>query len=105
VDSGWAAVIGALVGGAATLIGAFLTDFIQQRRQAKADEPRRKLLKKMLEGGHNWRKLETLANVTGLSPSETKRLLVDIGARGSETDGNLWGLISRNPIPTYNSTD
>jgi hypothetical protein len=92
-------------GGAATLIGAFLTDYIQYRRQAKADEPRKKILKKMLEGGHNWRKLETLANVTDLNLADTKRLLVDIGARGSETDGNLWGLISRNPIPTHNSTD
>ena len=55
----------------------------------------------MLEGGHNWRSLSALANVTGVSESETKRLLVEIGARGSETDPSKWGLVSRNPLPSH----
>ena len=56
---------------------------------------------KMLEKGLKWRSLSTLSNVTGLDEDEAKRLLVEIGARGSETDPNLWGLISRNPLPEH----
>ncbi len=57
----------------------------------------------MLAAGHNWRRLSTLSNVTGLSEPEAKQLLVEIGARGSETDSSLWGLVSRNPLPTGDS--
>jgi hypothetical protein len=101
MDSGWAVVVGALVGGVATMGGTFFQDWIQVWRQAKLDKPRKELLKKMLEGSHQWRKLETLANVTGLNLADAKRLLVEVGARGSETDGSLWGLISRNPLPAH----
>jgi hypothetical protein len=58
----------------------------------------------MLSGGHNWRTLSALANVTGLTELEAKRLLVEIGARGSETNPDLWGLVSRNPLPTHGPT-
>jgi hypothetical protein len=101
MDSGLAAIIGALIGGAATLAGTVLTECIKERRQTKFDEPRKKLLKSMLESGYQWRKLETLANVTGLDFADAKRLLVEIGARGSETNANVWGLISRNPVPAH----
>ena len=53
----------------------------------------------MLNGKRDWRRLTTLANVTGLSDTDAKRLLIDLGARGSEKDGGLWGLISRNRLP------
>ena len=101
MDSGLAGFLGAIVGAAATLVGVVTTDWLQARRKAKADKPTKKLLKGMLKGGHNWRKLSTLANVTGLTESEAKQLLVEIGARGSEADPSLWGLVSRNPLPTH----
>ncbi len=101
MDSGWAAFLGALAGAAASLGGILLTDWRKARRKAEVDKPIKKLLTQMLEGGHNWRSLSALANVTGLTESEAKRLLVEIGARGSETDPSKWGLVSRNPLPSH----
>jgi len=101
MDSGFAAFLGAIVGAIASMGGIVTTDYLQSRRKMKADEPKRELLRNMLQGGHNWRRLSTLANVTGLTESEAKQLLVEIRARGSETDPSLWGLVSRNPLPTH----
>ena len=39
-----------------------------------------------------------LANVTGLSEEHVREYLIEIGARGSEADPTVWGLISRNPL-------
>jgi hypothetical protein len=36
--------------------------------------------------------------VTGLSDEHAKEYLIELGARGSETNPQLWGLISRNPL-------
>ena len=105
MDSGWAAflgaIVGAIAGAIASLGGVVLTDRLQARRRAEADKPKRKLLEDMLKGGYKWRSISTLVNVTGLTEPEVKRLLVEIGARGSETAPSLWGLISRNPLPTH----
>ena len=101
MDSGLAGFLGAIVGAAAALAGIVTKDWLQARRKAKADKPKKKLLKDMLKGGNKWRKLSTLVNVTGLTESEAKQLLVEIGARGSETDPSLWGLVSRNPLPEH----
>ena len=101
MDSGLAGFFGAIVGAIAALAGTVTTDWVQARRKAKADKPKKKLLKDMLEGGHNWRKLSTLSSVTGLTELEAKQLLVEIGARGSEKDPSLWGLVSRNPLPEH----
>jgi hypothetical protein len=100
MDSGVAAFLGALAGAVASMGGIVLTDYMKSYRKRRADAPRKRLLIDMLSAGRSWRTLGTLANVTGLSESEAKRLLVQIGARGSETDPNLWGLLSRNPLPT-----
>ena len=96
-----AALLGALAGAAASLGGIVLSDVMGACRKAKAEKPKKQLLRDMLSGGHPWRKLTTLANVTGLTEPEAKRLLVEIGARGSETDPGWWGLVSRNPLPTH----
>ena len=101
MDSGLAAFLGALAGAAASLAGILTTDWLQARRKAEANKPTKKLLKDMLKSGQNWRRLSTLANVTGLTESEVKKLLVEIGARGSETNPALWGLVSRNPLPEH----
>jgi hypothetical protein len=102
VDSGIAAFLGALAGALASMASIVLTGFLKAYRDAKANQPRKQLLTDMLSGGHRWRGLSALANVTDLTESEAKRLLVEIGARGSETDPNVWGLVSRNPLPTHN---
>lgn len=100
MDSGLAAFLGAIAGAGASLGGIVVTDWLQAHRRARDAAPKKELLRKMLGAGHNWRRLSTLSNVTGLTEQEAKQLLVDIGARGSETDSSLWGLVSRNPLPT-----
>jgi len=45
-----------------------------------------------------WASIDTLANVIGTDHARVRKLLLEIGARGSMRDGNAWGLISRNPI-------
>ena len=98
---GWTGFFGTLAGAVATLGGIILTERLNSHRQARKDKPREELLKKMLENGFSWRSLSTLSNVTGLDEDEAKRLLVEIGARGSETNPSLWGLVSRNPLPEH----
>ena len=95
-----AAFLGAIGGAIASMGGIVLTDVMRAYRKAQADEPRRQLLTAMLSGSRSWRPLSTLANVAGLTEAEAKRMLVEIGARGSGTNPNLWGLVSRNPLPT-----
>jgi len=104
MDSGLAALLGAIIGGTATLGGQILREVIQSYRKDKADRPRKQLLKQMLENPqHDWRSISVLSGVVGLPESETKRLLIEIGARGSEiqaqTGKDVWGLISRHPLP------
>jgi hypothetical protein len=92
-----------LLGTALGTVGSIATTWLsshlsRQSPHPKFDKAVEKLLREMLEGEHNWRKLETLASVTGLSEEHAKEYLVELGARGSETDARLWGLISRNPL-------
>lgn len=45
-----------------------------------------------------WRKLDTLMHVIGANEETTKRLLLEIGARGSEDKQEHWGLIKYHPF-------
>lgn len=70
-----------------------------QNRKARAlDERRTKLLRQMLKL-RDRRKLSTLARVVGADGDTTRRLLIELGARGSEKPRNdgeeVWGLISK----------
>lgn len=101
MDSGVAAFLGALLGALASLGGIVIKERLQADRAEKIKKPKKELLTDMLNGDRKWRKLSTLANVTGMTDPEAKQLLVEIGARGSETDPSLWGLVTRNPLPTH----
>jgi hypothetical protein len=46
----------------------------------------------------HWRKLDTLSHVIGANEETTKRLLIELGARGSEDQQELWGLIKHHPF-------
>ncbi len=93
-------LIGVIVGSVLTIIGNILMHRLKQRAEAKRGEPRRKLLKTMLEDQRfQWRKLETLMHVVGADEPTTKRLLLEIGARASEDGHNLWGLTKYHPLP------
>ena len=92
-------VLGATIG----TIGSIATTWLAAHLSRKSPFPQyekavERLLNSMLEAGPNWRKIQTLSNVTGLSEKHAKEYLIVLGARGSETDGQLWGLISRNPL-------
>ena len=68
---------------------------------ASVEARRREILRTMLEDPKydGWRSLRVLTNAIGADEETTKRLLLEIGARGS-TDGKpLWCLISDHPIP------
>ena len=93
-------VTGAVIGSIATMAGNVLLHWLRERSEAKKDEPRKALLRKMLKHpDHKWRRLDTLMHVIGTDEEKTKSLLLQIGARASEDGKPLWGLISRNTLP------
>ncbi|MBK7955704.1 MAG: hypothetical protein IPK02_18145 [Candidatus Accumulibacter sp.] len=98
-------LIGAIIGSILTLGGNVFLHWLKERPTRELDSRRKKLLRKMLsdqrfKGG--WRKLTTLSRVIGADDTTTTRLLIEIGARGSEKDDSLWGLIENHP---FNETD
>lgn len=89
-------ILGVVAGTVATAASKY---WFEDRPRKKADEERRKLLKRMLDHPtHTWRTFDRLKHVIGADDETTKRLLLEIGARGSEDGKPLWGMISRNPF-------
>jgi hypothetical protein len=94
-------VAGAVIGSVATMSTSILLHCLKERASAKRDEPRKRLLREMLESpNHNWRRLDTLKHVIGADEETTKTLLLSIDARASEDGQPLWGLTKRNPLPS-----
>jgi hypothetical protein len=95
----------AIFGLAGVLVGGLLQLLAQQiatRRSRRTDEARRELLRALLTDERwTWRKLERCRRVIGADDETTKRLLIEIGARGSQNDDVNWGLVSRNPFEEY----
>jgi hypothetical protein len=102
----WVAIIGlvgALIGAFITILGNILLHWLKNSPQRKLDEQRISVLEKMLEDDRfpeKWRNLSTMAAVIGADESETKRLLIKAGARGSEKADGKWGLIKHHPFPS-----
>lgn len=100
----WVAVVGlvgAIIGSALTIAGNLLLHWFRNRGRERLDNTRKEILKKMLDDNrfpNQWRKLSTLSRVIGADEETTKRLLIDIDARGSEKDDSLWGLIKHHPF-------
>jgi hypothetical protein len=66
---------------------------------SRPDKPRRKLLREMFESERfAWRNLSTLAHVIGANEETTERLLLETGARGSEDEQDLWGVLKSHPF-------
>lgn len=98
----WAGIIGAFVGGGITLLGQWLKHQWDSEPQRKLDESRKRLLKHMLDHppqGKIWRRMETLSRVIGASEDETARLLIEMGARGNESEENVWTWIKNARLP------
>ena len=93
-------VIGVVVGAMVTIFGNLVLHYFQSEPERKLDRQRKELLRSMLSGKkYEWMHVTTLAAVIGASEEETKRLLIDIGARGSQTKSGSWALLSRKPLP------
>jgi hypothetical protein len=100
----WIAVIGlisGILGGVLVIAGNLLLNWLQHRDDKALDGARKRLLEEMLDAS-DWRKLSTLFRVIGADRNTTTRLLIEVGARGSEKqreDGEeVWGLISKHPL-------
>jgi len=92
--------IGAIIGSIATVVASIASHWWQEHINSAREEPRRQMLQVMLNHSeYQWRSLETLMHVIGADEALTKRLLLEIGARASEDGKQLWGLVSRNPLP------
>ena len=92
---------GAGVGATATLAAVYMQHHFQTRKQEKIDSARRAMLISLLNNppaGKEWRRLETLARVIGADHTETTRLLIEVGARGSEREENVWALSALKPL-------
>ncbi|MFP4098294.1 MAG: hypothetical protein ACLFP8_07435 [Alphaproteobacteria bacterium] len=96
------ALIGAISALGGVLLGIFGNAFVEWCRaksKRNLDKQRKDLLETLLKDkNHEWRKLKTLSRVIGAYEDETKRLLIEIKARGSERDDDLWPLISDKPL-------
>ena len=105
------AVVGGLVGGVLGVIGALVLSYYgprkfeewrEERLEERLNGPRKRLLKQLLEDPrfNDGRSLETLSRVTGTPEEESRRLLIEIEARGVKlADGKEgWALIARKPL-------
>ncbi len=106
MDSGWAAVIGSVVGGLGSFGATWLGAYLNRKKPDPSEEAAKDLLRELLEDAQaGWRSMDTLANVVGTDQPTVRRLLLEIGARGSMKDGRLWGLVSRNPVTASSARD
>jgi hypothetical protein len=100
----WVAIvglIGVIAGAVIAVVGSIVLHWFQDGPRRRLEDGRKKLLLQMLRDGRfqdRWRKLSTLSRVVGADEDSTKRLLIDVGARGSEKDDGLWGLIESHPF-------
>lgn len=106
MDNGLWVVLGAAIGTAGSILTTWLNAHLGRKSKfPEYDRAVKALLVAMLSGEPKWRKIQTLASVTGLSEQDAKEYLIELGARGSETNGTLWGLISRNPLSEIDSSN
>ena len=104
-----AGIIGGLVGGALGVLSSVVLSYfgprrLEEWRARRHDEPRKRLLKSLLDDPRfpDGRYLETLRVVTGTSEEDCRRLLIEIDARGVISGGTdqreLWALIKNKPL-------
>ena len=100
----WIAIVGLIgvfVGATITFAGNLLLHYLRGQKQKRLDTRRKELLEQMLRDNRfkeKWRKLTTLSAVVGTPAEETMRLLVELGARGSEKADGKWALLEYHPL-------
>lgn len=89
------AIAGVVVGA----VGQYIIEHCRYMRETKTqrdiDDKRKALLKEALENpptGTEWRELATLSRIIGADFATTTRLLIELGARGSESEKDVWAL-------------
>lgn len=100
ISAAGAAIIGALIGSLSSLLATWLAHYLRTKSEADLDKKRKSVLKALLSGEkYRWRNIETLAAAIGADDLKTASLLLDIGARASNTGSGSWALVSRAPYP------
>jgi hypothetical protein len=95
-----AALIGAAIGGASTIVGNIVTHWLANRRSEKLDVKRKARLRTMLTGDeYVWRSIGALSSAIGADKEKTASLLIEIDARQSISNNDSWALVSRRPFP------
>jgi len=93
MDSGWAAVVGAFVGGGASLAATFLAEWLRGHESRKLYFIRKETLRRRLEASNKeWVPMDKLIAHVGGDRNNTVRLLLLIGARRSMKENDVWGL-------------
>lgn len=99
MDDFWLGIIGVVVGSGGTLLINWCQHRWETSRDRELDAKRRQMLVTMLSSEkHEWRKMETLSRVVGADYPTTTRLLIELGARGSESENDVWALQGRKPL-------
>lgn len=102
-----AGIIGGLVGGVLGVVSTLVGSYYGPRRYEqwkRGDAPKKQLLETLLDDARfpEGRYLDTLQTVTGTSPEECRRLLIEVGARGVILGGGgrreVWALIKNKPL-------
>ncbi|HVS83236.1 MAG TPA: hypothetical protein VHE60_16020 [Pyrinomonadaceae bacterium] len=96
-------MMGVIVGATIPALASLLIHCLKQRAKTKADRPRKELLLTMLHDRtpphtEGWRNFNTLKHVIGADEETARRLLLEIGARGSEDGQDKWGLLKYHPL-------
>lgn len=91
-------LVGVVVGGLLQILAQQLATLGQRR----IDRQRKQLLREMLSK-YQWRSFDQCKKVIGADDETTRRLLIEVGARGSEAEADSWGLISKNPFQSPSS--
>ena len=104
LDPGWAAIIGAISGAvisvASGVATSVITAWINGKKARSLAEKRRSRLRGMLSGDRfRWRSLKQLSASIGADDATTMELLIEIDARASLSNPQMWALVSRAPWP------
>src|SRR4051794_3066479 len=105
MDSGWAALLGTVVGSATSIGTTWFSEYLRNKRSNKLAEIRKERLRKLLsDENYKWRSLERLCAAVGADEEMTAGLLLEIGARRSVGTKEVWTLIARTPFQEDQST-
>jgi hypothetical protein len=93
MDSGWAALLGSLIGGLASLGGTGLAHWLAGAETRKLAQVRQETLKKRFAASNRtWVPMQNLMDCIGADRDTTVQHLLMIGARRSMVGNDSWGL-------------